>query len=117
MPGHSAGVCTSAPSGLTCNSSHSERRAQMPTSTDIAALRTLALVGPATSGKTSLVEALSWKSGGIGTPGSVEKGSTVSDHDPLEKKAQRSLNSSVVQLRHRGIHAHLIDTPGSTDFL
>ncbi|WP_048440420.1 elongation factor G [Caenimonas sp. SL110] len=92
----------------------------MPTSVanvDIASLRTLALVGPATSGKTSLVEALLWKSGAIGAPGQVERGSTVSDHDPLEKKAQRSLNSSVLGLRHNGVHAYLIDTPGAPDFL
>jgi len=89
----------------------------MPTSADIAALRTLALVGPATSGKTSLAEALLWKSGAIGAPGSVDRGSTVSDHDPLEKKAQRSLASSMLRLQHNGIQAHLIDTPGASDFL
>ncbi len=87
------------------------------TSADIAALRTLALVGPATSGKTSLVEALLHKSGAIGAPGSVERGSTVSDYDPLERKAQRSLNASLLNLRYRGVHAHLIDTPGAPDFL
>ncbi|MES3001283.1 MAG: elongation factor G [Pseudomonadota bacterium] len=89
----------------------------MPTPVEIAALRTLALVGPATAGKTSLVEALLWKAGALGTPGSVERGSTVSDHDPLEKKAQRSLNSSVVHFDHAGVHVHLIDTPGAPDLL
>jgi elongation factor G len=89
----------------------------MPTSTDIAQLRTLALVGPATSGKTSLAEALLWKSGALGTPGVVERGTTVSDFDPLEKKAQRSLNSSIVHFTHAGVTAHVIDTPGAPDFL
>jgi elongation factor G len=89
----------------------------MPTSAEIAELRTLALVGPATAGKTSLAEALLWKAGALGTPGSVERGSTVSDHDPLERRAQRSLNASLMHFRHRGIHAHLIDTPGAPDFL
>jgi elongation factor G len=89
----------------------------MPTPVEIAALRTLALVGPATAGKTSLVEALLWKAGALGAPGSVERGSTISDHDPLEKKAQRSLNSSVVHFDHRGVHVHLVDTPGAPDFL
>src|SRR6185312_10613617 len=90
----------------------------MPTPpADIAALRTLALVGPATAGKTSLVEALLWKAGAIGAPGSVERGSTVSDYDALEKRAQRSLNASLVHLRHRDVHAHIIDTPGAPDFL
>jgi elongation factor G len=89
----------------------------MPTPAEIAVLRTLALVGPATAGKTTLVEALLWKAGAIGAPGSVERGSTVSDHDPLEKKAQRSLNSSLVHFEHRGVQAHVIDTPGAPDFL
>ncbi|MDB5883017.1 MAG: elongation factor [Ramlibacter sp.] len=90
----------------------------MPTpAADIAALRTLALVGPATAGKTSLVEALLWKAGALGAPGSVERGSTVGDHDQLERRAQRSLNSSLVHFRHRGVQAHVIDTPGAPDFL
>ncbi len=84
---------------------------------DIAALRTLALVGPATAGKTTLAEALLWKAGAIGTPGSVERGSTVSDHDPLERRALHSLNSSLLHFRHGGVHTHLIDTPGAPEFL
>jgi elongation factor G len=83
----------------------------------IAALRTLALVGPATAGKTSLAEALLWKAGAIGAPGSVERGTTVSDYDALEKKAQRSLAASILHFDHRGIRTHLVDTPGATDFL
>jgi elongation factor G len=83
----------------------------------IAALRTLALVGPATAGKTSLAEALLWKSGALGAPGSVERGTTASDHDALEKKAQRSLSASVLHFDHRGIRTHMVDTPGAPDFL
>ncbi len=89
----------------------------MQTPAEIAALRTLALVGPATAGKTSLVEALLWKAGALGAAGSVERGSTVSDFDPLEKRAQRSLNASLLHFDHRGVHVHLIDTPGAPDFL
>ncbi len=89
----------------------------MATPAEIAELRTLAMVGPPTAGKTTLIEALLWKAGAIGSPGSVERGSTVSDYDPLEKRAQRSLNSSLVHLHHGGVRAHLIDTPGSPDFL
>jgi elongation factor G len=89
----------------------------MTTPVDIAGVRTLALVGPATSGKTTLAEALLWKAGAIATPGTVERGSTVSDWDPLEKKAQRSLNSSILNFRAGGVHAYLIDTPGAPDFV
>ncbi len=79
-------------------------------------IRTLALVGPAAAGKTSLVEALLLKSGAITVAGSLERGSTVSDHDPLERRAQHSLNSSVMHTHHAGTRIHLIDTPGSPDF-
>ncbi|WP_427913159.1 elongation factor G [Ramlibacter sp. MMS24-I3-19] len=84
---------------------------------DIAARRTVAFVGPSGAGKTSLVEALLWKAGAIGAPGSVERGTTVSDWDPLEKRALRSLNSSLLHVQHRGLTLHLIDTPGAPDFL
>ena len=83
----------------------------------ISALRTLAFVGAAASGKTSLVEALLHKAGAIGAPGSLERGSTVSDFDPLERRAQHSLNAALVHLHYQGTRIHLIDTPGAADFL
>jgi elongation factor G len=80
-------------------------------------IRTLALVGPAAAGKTTLVEALLQRAGAIATAGSVERGSTVSDHDPLEIKAGHSLQSSVMHAEHDGCRIHLIDTPGALDFI
>src|SRR5690349_23915372 len=80
------------------------------------AIRTLALAGHGGSGKTTLAEALLAKAGAINTAGSVERGTTVCDHDPLEKQYQHSLNASVVHLQHRDIRVHLIDTPGLPDF-
>ena len=80
-------------------------------------IRTLALVGPAATGKTTLVEALLQRAGAIATAGSVERGSTVSDHDPLEIKAGHSLQSSVMHAEHDGCRIHLIDTPGALDFI
>ena len=82
----------------------------------MAALRTLALVGPAGAGKTSLVEALLHQAGALTSPGSVERGNTVSDHDPLEKRMQHSLQASLVHMQHGGIRIHAIDTPGAPDF-
>ncbi len=80
-------------------------------------IRTLALVGPPATGKTLLTEALLQHAGVIGAMGSIERGSTVSDHDPLERRMQQSLNSSIVHFEHDGARIHLIDTPGGTDFL
>ncbi|ODV09621.1 MAG: elongation factor G [Rubrivivax sp. SCN 70-15] len=86
-------------------------------SAGLASTRTLALVGPAGAGKTCLAEALLHRAGMIGAPGSLERGGTVSDHDPLEKRMGHSLNASVMHLVHADTRIHLIDTPGSPDFL
>ena len=85
--------------------------------TGVEAIRSLALVGAAAGGKTSLVEALLHRAGAIGTPGSLERCTTVSDFDPLERKLQHSLNTALMHLQHEGTRIHLIDTPGSPDFL
>ncbi|WP_164963888.1 elongation factor G [Rubrivivax sp. JA1026] len=86
-------------------------------SVGIESIRTLAFVGPSAAGKTTLAEALLQRSGAIGAAGSIERGSTVSDHDPLEKRMQHSLNASVMHLTHADTRIHFIDTPGGPDFL
>src|SRR6185295_9110132 len=83
----------------------------------VESIRTLALVGPAAAGKTSLAEALLAAAGAIVTPGSLERGTTVSDFDPLERRMQHSLNSSVLHLTRGETRVHFIDTPGAPDFL
>jgi len=88
-----------------------------PAAPGVAAIRTLALVGPASSGKTSLAEAMLVKAGAIGAAGSLERGTTVSDYDPLERRMQHSLSAAVLHLTHAGTRVHLIDTPGASDFL
>src|SRR6186713_1464581 len=86
-------------------------------SAGIESIRTLALVGPAAAGKTSLAEALLAAAGAIVTPGTLERGTTVSDFDPLERRMQHSLNSSVLHLTRGETRVHFIDTPGAPDFL
>jgi elongation factor G len=81
------------------------------------AIRTLAFVGHGGSGKTSLVEALLAKSGAIQASGSIERGTTVSDFDPLEKAHKHSVQSSVVHFEHQGSRVHVIDTPGAPDLI
>jgi len=80
-------------------------------------IRTIALTGHGGSGKTTLAETLLGKAGAIATMGTVEKGTTVCDFDPLEKQFQHSLNASVVHLQHRDTRIHVIDTPGLPDFI
>jgi elongation factor G len=80
-------------------------------------IRTLALVGHAGSGKTTLAEALLHQAGAIAAPGSIPRGTMVCDFDPLEKQHQHSLYSAVVHFSHDGTRVHVIDTPGYPDFL
>jgi elongation factor G len=81
------------------------------------AIRAVALVGHAGAGKTTLAETLLAGTGTIAAPGSVEKGSTVCDFDPLEKSAGHSINASLVNFVHENVHIHLIDTPGYPDLV
>ena len=80
-------------------------------------IRTVALVGHGASGKTTLAEALLVKAGAIPAAGSVERGTTVVDFDPLEKQYQHSLRSSLLHFETNGTRIHLIDTPGFPDFI
>ena len=80
-------------------------------------IRTVALVGHGAAGKTTLAEALLARAKAIPAPGSVERGTTVSDFDPLEKSWQHSLRASILHLDSDGTRIHLIDTPGFPDFI
>ena len=80
-------------------------------------LRTVALVGHGASGKTTLAEALLARAGMVSAAGSVERGTTASDFDPLEKTWKHSLRSSILHIDTPDARIHLIDTPGFPDFI
>ena len=80
-------------------------------------IRTVALVGQGGSGKTTLAEALLLASGAIKEAGSVERGTTVSDFEALEKAWQHSLRASILHLDTQDTRVHLVDTPGFPDFI
>ena len=80
-------------------------------------IRTLALVGHGGAGKTTLIETLLAKSGAIAAPGSIQRGTTVCDYDPLEKEHLHSVKLALAHLDHAGNRVHLIDTPGYPDFM
>ncbi|WP_295361688.1 elongation factor G [Arenimonas sp.] len=79
-------------------------------------IRNVALAGHAGAGKTTLFEALLHAGGAIPAAGSLERGSTVSDFDPMEKARGHSLNTAIASTDHAGVHLNLIDTPGYADF-
>jgi elongation factor G len=80
-------------------------------------IRTLALVGQAGSGKTSLAEALLAQAGALPAAGSVERGTTACDYTAQERQLQHSLKLAVASFDCQGTRIHLLDTPGYPDFL
>ncbi|KRE23222.1 GTP-binding protein [Agromyces sp. Soil535] len=84
--------------------------------------RTVALLGGAGSGKTTLAEALLLRAGAITRAGTVEQGTTVCDHEPEEIARGMTLGLSLAHLGWTGPdgaeHAiTLADTPGHPDFV
>lgn len=80
-------------------------------------IRNIALCGHGGSGKTSLLEALLFKSGGIDRMGKVSDGTTVSDYDPDEIKRKISLNTTLTYTEWKNVKINFIDTPGQFDFV
>jgi elongation factor G len=80
-------------------------------------IRNIALVGQAGAGKTSLLETLLAQAGAIRARGSLQRGTTVSDFDPQEKRLQHSLDTAICSFDYQGVHINIIDTPGYADFL
>jgi len=76
----------------------------------------VALVAHGGAGKTSLVEAMLFRSGAITRLGSVEEGNTTSDFDPDEIKRGMSVSLSVSPAEWKASKVNLLDTPGYADF-
>jgi elongation factor G len=79
-------------------------------------LRNVALVGPYSSGKTTLLESLLWVSGSISRKGSVKEGTTVSDHSPEAKARSMSVEVGVAGIEYQDLRFNFLDCPGSIEF-
>ena len=84
-------------------------------------IRNVALAGHPGAGKTTLFEALLQAGGALQAAGSIERGSTVSDFDPIERERGHSIDAAIASTDHATagkelVHVNLIDTPGYPDF-
>jgi elongation factor G len=80
-------------------------------------IRNVALVGPAGSGKTTLMESLLHAAGATSRRGSIAEGTTVGDTDPVAIRQKRSVGLSVASVLWKDTVVNLIDTPGYADFM
>ncbi|MEV4949534.1 elongation factor G-like protein EF-G2 [Streptomyces sp. NPDC053755] len=96
---------------------HSGAAGRAPTADRPSAVRNVVLVGHSGSGKTTLVEALALTAGAVNRAGRVEDGGTLSDHDEIEHRQQRSVQLSLVPVEWGGCKINLLDTPGYADFV
>jgi elongation factor G len=80
-------------------------------------IRNVALIGHRGSGKTSLHEAMLFEAGAINRLGSVEDGSTVSDHEADEQRRGLSIDACVSCFSYDEREINLIDTPGEPSFV
>ena len=78
--------------------------------------RSIALIGPAGAGKTSLAEAILHISGAVTRQGSVEAGTSVGDASPEARERGSSTEINFMQFEWMGEPFSLIDIPGSPSF-
>lgn len=80
-------------------------------------IRNIVLLGHGGSGKTSLVEAMSYVSGAISRMGKVSDSNTISDFDKEEQKRQFSISTALVPIEWEKAKINVLDTPGYFDFV
>ena len=78
--------------------------------------RSVALVGPYTSGKTALLEAILFATGAVHRKGSAKEGNTVGDASPEARDRQMSTELNVATTTYLGDVLTFLDCPGSIEF-
>jgi elongation factor G len=82
----------------------------------IAGPRCIALVGPYLSGKTTLLEAILFRTGAVERQGKVADGSTVGDNSPEARSHRMSVELNAASASFLGDTYTFLDCPGSIEF-
>jgi elongation factor G len=78
--------------------------------------RNVALVGPYSSGKTSLLESLLFVTGAITRKGKISDRNTVADSSTQARDRQMSVEVSVAHSQYQDLNFTFLDCPGSIEF-
>ena len=79
--------------------------------------RNVAIVGPYSSGKTTLLESILFVTKQISRKGSIKEKNTVGDNSAEARDRQMSVELSVADTEHQGINLNFLDCPGSVEFV
>lgn len=79
-------------------------------------IRNVGILAHVDAGKTTLTEQLLHAAGAIATPGSVDRGTAVTDALAVERERGISVRLATASLDWRGGKINLVDTPGHVDF-
>jgi len=77
--------------------------------------RNVAIVGPYSSGKTTLLESLLFLSKAITRKGKVEEGTTLGDATPEARDRTMTVELNAACTEYGGIHFNFLDCPGSVE--
>jgi elongation factor G len=80
-------------------------------------IRNFAVVGHATSGKTTLCEAMLATTGAIKRIGTIEGRTTTSDYHEDEREHGNSIHATLLRMEWLETELNVIDTPGFPDFV
>ncbi|MCA2654921.1 elongation factor G [Microcystis sp. M061S2] len=78
--------------------------------------RNVALVGPYSSGKTSLLESLLFVTGAITRKGKISDRNTVGDSSTQARDRQMSVEVSIAHSQYQDLNFTFLDCPGSIEF-
>jgi elongation factor G len=76
----------------------------------------VAIIGPFSSGKTTLLEAILARTGTISKQGAIASGSTVGDHSAEARAHAMSVEASFATTEFMGEEMTFVDCPGSIEF-
>ena len=82
------------------------------TAREVSAARCAVLVGPYTSGKTTLLEAMLLEAGATHRKGSITQGNAVGDASPEARARQMSVEPNFANCEYLGERWSLIACPG-----